>query len=79
MLPSTADGLTATPLDAELLDEARRTTGRQAAPTSATREPLLIQTTVTIATVADAAALRQRQIAAIVRILRHAVESKRSE
>jgi hypothetical protein len=65
-----------TALADELLEEARRH-GRILARDNTER--LSIETTVTIADTATALRLRQRQLAAIVRLLRHAVAVRQPE
>ncbi len=64
-----------TALDDELLDEIRRNRP-EPGDTSA---PFSIEATVTVADGATAVRLRQRQLAAIVRLLRHAVAMRQPE
>jgi hypothetical protein len=64
-------------LDAELLAQTRRHRRAATPARSPKREddPLRIETNVTIASGAEAEALYRRQIAALARIVRHAVET----
>ena len=63
-------------LDDELLDQVRR---RRLELVGDTTAPLSIEATVTVADDATAVRLRQRQLAAIVRLLRHAVAMRQPE
>jgi hypothetical protein len=66
-----------TDLDAELLAQTRRHRRAATPARSPKREddPLRIETSVTVASGAEAEALYRRQIAALARIVRHAVET----
>lgn len=69
-------GADQTALADELLDEARRP---RREPVGDTTTPLSIEATVTLADGATAVRLRQRQLSAIVRLLRHAVAMRQPE